>query len=79
MPRDIVSERRHRHNVKRKAVRVRERLKGSGSGKYRHGPMEPDQLLPPGHRFRPVRDPRGPKKFKWKRDLLPKIREREVS
>ena len=79
MPKDLVSERRHRHSLRRKAVRKMKMLRSGGSGKFKNGSPEPDSILPPGHPRRPGRDMRGPKKFKWKRDVLAKIKAREVS
>lgn len=69
MPRDIVAERKHRHELRRQAVRKTEHKKGPGRKKgFRATGAESDPCPP--HAVRPFR---GPKKFKWKRDVLNKM------
>jgi len=49
-------------------------MRKGGSGKHAYGSMGNDAILPPGHPRRPAHDMRGPKKYKWKRDVLSKMR-----
>ena len=79
MPRDIVSERRHRHNLERAKVRLRKRMEKGGSGKHKYGSTGNDELPPPGSRFRQNPPAKGPKKYKWKRDVLAKLKAKEAS
>lgn len=79
MPRDLVSERRHRHNLRRKAVRKMKMMRKGGSGKHKYSSQGNDPFLPPGHPRRPAHEQRGPKKFKWKRDILPRIKAKELA
>lgn len=67
MSRDLVAEKKHKKELCRKKVRLLELVKGDGSGKYKHGSMGNDPLPP-----RKVAARRGPKKFKWRRDVLKK-------
>lgn len=74
MPRDLVSEKIHRKEIRRQPRRLFERRKGGGSGKHKNSGPGNDPLPAPGSRDRQVQPRRGPKKFKFKRDVMAKGR-----